>query len=610
VRRGRSDANQQPLGFVLRGFSRSVAPDRARTGRMIAELSKDMKPIHRDPLMQARVVKMTFFVLNASVFGLTLFLAFAPRASATTDAQTVCQQILEGYKARPTFQIAPEERLVSKELQSFFDSNPHAKWQFTMSFYNDSDAPINSTLLKALQLIPQEQRARVVQASLENTKKEGQSFQKNLYSYALKQPGGEALLHQAHYKFRELMLILAAAKDAGFIVAAYFGGRGQVASVTDSKRQIVYYKFVDDDSRVGGVAQPFSAAQFEATLAWRVRPKLDPNVASHDAIHRLEQVLDPNMRASFRYLINAGSLATYNRVNKLIESARVMHIVMDPSVVPVSYSDGNPVSLFLSQVWEYAVEDGLRLDEPDYLLSEFRAMRGSLRAGVQDWGMHDLLLVPPDTQERLFFRQQKHDGLDFMVRITELQALEAREELRRRREERVSRPLPHFQAISLDAKSDQFPDHVREIPAETLAALNVGLNPQYFAESGFKQPGEDLLEIIRQDLEMIHKRGYTAKQLADWLAQIIRAKREKRQSITIHGHEYIIRSWGYGGMQNSPFRDPVSWADDYLVINMQTGKQIYFSGGHPYMIGYYGFFEGNVSMRVDPTELMDMIESK
>ncbi len=46
------------------------------------------------------------------------------------------------------------------------------------------------------------------------------------------------------------------------------------------------------------------------------------------------------------------------------------------------------------------------------------------------------------------------------------------------------------------------------------------------------------------------------------------------------------------------------------ITDVATGRWIKITDGLPYMIGYYGFYEGSVPWRVSPKDMIDLIEGK
>ncbi len=155
-----------------------------------------------------------------------------------------------------------------------------------------------------------------------------------------------------------------------------------------------------------------------------------------------------------------------------------------------------------------------------------------------------------------------------------------------------------------------FPLHPYAIPSNRIAEIEARLKPAYTMNgsiTGFLSESDHWLDIISADDVAVSKRGKTHQQIAYWLSGLLHAKPQKA-FFDYHGRRFLLTHHGTTGSQSSPFRDSFAWNDELRIEDYYTGRTLKINGGTPYMIGYYGFYEGNVRWRVSPDEIMNLMD--
>ena len=152
-------------------------------------------------------------------------------------------------------------------------------------------------------------------------------------------------------------------------------------------------------------------------------------------------------------------------------------------------------------------------------------------------------------------------------------------------------------------------------------------------ESPYLGDGELFAEVIQQDDNLVASLGLTHAQLGGFLQQFCDAQNEFAKSMfesmplgelpkfvdrtgnsdnygnptclveLPDGSQFGIRAKSWRGLKDSPFLDGEATHSDYTLTDLQTGDTLTFSGLIPKMVGKYGFYEGNVSYRVEPRNI-------
>lgn len=554
-----------------------------------------------------------------------LLLSLMP-ISALSEEGTDCKKILKGYEPLPNLQVAAVEQEISRALNHFFAENPRAESIFRTALYGHDRQSINTTLVVALENIPASQRAIVVREMLVevliNKFAFHPDFKEKVIEASLEINNSTRLLEQPTYFYPDLLKILHVTKYKGYPVLVFRDGRGEYAVIYD-KTKTWYYSLDKKTYK----AQPIDETAFKDAFAWRrrsisqsssgelidtvlkkfgLRSQTSPTI---DLVQGYERILRrPQLKLAWRYLMNSLSDESYSLALHLLKQGTLS---FDFNMVDTGLLSHN-LSYFVKAIWEKAQRAGynVKLDSSEYADSELDEIlnmygfhQASMNSGdegyrVVKFGEENLYFLKEYTADnQLVFR--KKTGAEFAQ--YQSQGETRVKELFKRYEE--------VSAITAGASLERFPEQIVSIPDEQLALLQVALNPGYAAMSGFKQANENLTDLIRRDAETVAKLGYTHKRLAEWLAQIIKSA-EKNPMITLNGRRFEVIVKGYMGAQFSPFGDQVGWSRDYIVLDLKSGKRIRFSEGHPYMIGYYGFFEGNVEYRLPPDELIAFIEGR
>lgn len=146
-----------------------------------------------------------------------------------------------------------------------------------------------------------------------------------------------------------------------------------------------------------------------------------------------------------------------------------------------------------------------------------------------------------------------------------------------------------------------------------------------FSTSCFLGDNESLREIIERDNETLRKYGVTHEQIADILRRLMQGGMTldsiRNSTRFLVDDKFRVRMTVYFGKQQCPFwfvEEKVSGGYhlytcdesgfDYDVRNMHTGESFSFSGLLPHLIGEHHFFEGGVPYRLDPEEIIRVLE--
>ncbi len=158
-------------------------------------------------------------------------------------------------------------------------------------------------------------------------------------------------------------------------------------------------------------------------------------------------------------------------------------------------------------------------------------------------------------------------------------------------------------------------DSINGVP---VRQLNVDMQPGRSSGAGFLGEGENVIDVMARDNDVVQAHGLTHNDLAlplryiDRLYQLGMLRDTSMGSprgvneITIGGHPYKIDAIAWHGYQDSPFRDGTRTDHDFKVLNMATGESFSYSGLIPEMVARYGFYEGlGTGYRVAPETIIN-----
>jgi hypothetical protein len=134
------------------------------------------------------------------------------------------------------------------------------------------------------------------------------------------------------------------------------------------------------------------------------------------------------------------------------------------------------------------------------------------------------------------------------------------------------------------------------------------MKPDRASFSGFLGLSESLLEVLANDNVTVINNGFTHQQLANFLFHFDQSsdqtQPESHTPVTINHIKFAHRSTAWRGFQESPFNDNIATNKDHLVVNLETGAGVNYSGLLPEMIHRYGFYEGKDTIyRLDPLDI-------
>lgn len=170
-------------------------------------------------------------------------------------------------------------------------------------------------------------------------------------------------------------------------------------------------------------------------------------------------------------------------------------------------------------------------------------------------------------------------------------------------------------------------------PNDTLSIeeweqIETRMYPNGKSLSGFLQPNEKLSTIIQKDLEYLKSIDITTKQISDRLLTITSKYTQQRYLNYIDNIEsyniivenkFSITSTVYNGAQICPFKNTTvdnnyhgfSYGDsDIIITNNNTGESITFNTLLIHMINQHHFFEGSVRHRLEPADVVRVLEIK
>jgi hypothetical protein len=110
---------------------------------------------------------------------------------------------------------------------------------------------------------------------------------------------------------------------------------------------------------------------------------------------------------------------------------------------------------------------------------------------------------------------------------------------------------------------------------------------------------------------MIDEMGLTHQELAKHL-HILGAIRmgRKVEEFTYHGSRFkVAHVVTWTAPASSPFKDGTKEDDTLLTVhNLDNGKKLSFYRLMPHMIERYGFYAGKTTYRVDPLNVMEVLD--
>lgn len=516
---------------------------------------------------------------------LVLSIVFSISSPVLGFAALNCEGIVLGYTPLPPLALAVIEVQVSKELESVFSGLPTARNIFRDTIYGSRRDGVDSLMLTLLEAIPAADRAKIVKQCLFEAMKSDRYSGRVVFTQALIQSVVrlgyyETLLSLPRYNYYDFIHILE-----------------QIHLMTEDNVVVI------GNSNVGGATHRSAKTGKETHFNFNGRKDF------------VERVDAPPFKSEYDYFTQAVSQETLSLLRLY---GRKTGVTTDSPMFAAKANEGkfnDDIILKASTaLWENAKASGVKpeFSEKHYAVSELEAILTvySIHSGGMDSGA-------PGSYKRPLFRGtgpafimewSKSGKLVYARKTKEQFAAFEKEQAEKWAQTNIGfKPL---QSITPNARLNDFPAKVKKLSTEQLQALDTILNPGYASIGGFKQPHELVGELIERDLKAVKDRGYTPKRLAEWLNEIVKNSAAGKSTVKINGREYEIMATQYMGIQSSPFGDNVAWAHDFLVLDLKTGKRIQFTGGHPYMIGYYGFFEGDVAYRLPPAELIDFIEGK
>lgn len=155
--------------------------------------------------------------------------------------------------------------------------------------------------------------------------------------------------------------------------------------------------------------------------------------------------------------------------------------------------------------------------------------------------------------------------------------------------------------------------NLETLNGERIEVLEERMRPGRYAESGFLDSEESLVERLIADNELVGSFGLTHQDLAKPLKYACAlALKEPGGFLKFNypdGGTYLMevkQSRGASrGSQESPFHDGAGATRDITITNVDSKRRITFSVLLADMIERYGFYEGNVSYRLDPLDLIE-----
>lgn len=142
------------------------------------------------------------------------------------------------------------------------------------------------------------------------------------------------------------------------------------------------------------------------------------------------------------------------------------------------------------------------------------------------------------------------------------------------------------------------------------------------SNSGFLDEKELLMEVIKKDHETLQRLNITPKQIRDRLVTLYGkhvwncGKTKSFADKSLVEQKYEITSVTYMGAQTCPFLPEgcksyygYHYGDsDVTIKNIHNNKEITYNTLLPHLILEHNFFEGNVSHRLDPVQVIETLE--
>lgn len=176
-----------------------------------------------------------------------------------------------------------------------------------------------------------------------------------------------------------------------------------------------------------------------------------------------------------------------------------------------------------------------------------------------------------------------------------------------------------------------------EINGTPIADLELCMRPMGVVDgsicfSGFIGKYESLLEVLVRDNKTVREAGLTHRDIALELQWWVDVSEEKWKRLKRHGHVYYVKKIPYSGGEKapgqfSPFADGTRTNIDVEVFRVTdeneglidqcgidnviagkirnfSGDKVRISGLLPELVGRYGFYEGEVTYRLDPDMIL------
>jgi hypothetical protein len=169
--------------------------------------------------------------------------------------------------------------------------------------------------------------------------------------------------------------------------------------------------------------------------------------------------------------------------------------------------------------------------------------------------------------------------------------------------------------------------YVENLCREDYDLLEKWMRPNQYSQSGFIGEKESLKDVIAKDNAYLRKQRITHWQISDGIKDIFRTITSTHEgSRPRHGCDitaetgipYFVKSTHYCGWQMCPFEDLPPWQDvkqgksdsDFQITNKNNNCTVFLSELHPHLIEYHHFFEGNTEYRLEPKQIIELLELK
>jgi len=173
--------------------------------------------------------------------------------------------------------------------------------------------------------------------------------------------------------------------------------------------------------------------------------------------------------------------------------------------------------------------------------------------------------------------------------------------------------------FSLSLEQRNYYTEERLHPKEPCPQSNWGCS----SHTGFLAPDEDLLECCKADRQTLNERKVTYETIAKRLVEICNIGAKVGPNQLIEGKFKVGSKGPYNNYQFCPFTTssdemaspfaPIPNAcgrgrGDFTIANVVSGRSIEFSDLLTHMIFDHHFFEGRVSHRLDPINIIETLE--